>query len=281
MLTSQAEVLDPRTLREALELLAERPGTTLMAGATDLMVNLEAGQIDPPTLINLWGISELAGVESSGDGLWIGALTTYTQIIGRRVIEQFLPTLFEAAQTIGARQIQNRGTLGGNIANASPAGDMLPVLLSLDAHIEVSSLERGRRLVPADMMWLAYRTTALKADELITRVWVPLPDQADKMHFRKIGTRQAQAISKVVLAARLRIESGLVSEARVALGSVMPTPVRAPSVERALIGKPVDVNAANQLDRDIHPIDDVRSTATYRLMVARRTLRSFLECFTA
>ena len=280
MLTSHAPVYDPRTLADALRLRGEHPEAMPIAGGTDVMVFLESGAIDPPAFLNLWGIAEMAGVEKADDGIWIGALTTYTQLIHRRVVQQLAPSLIEAARTVGAAQIQNRGTLAGNIANASPAGDTLPVLLSLDARIEVSSVARGRRVVPIDQFWLGYREIDLEPDELITRIWLPARHADDHTFFRKIGTRQAQSISKVVIATRLRVTDGIIHEARVALGSVAATPVRARNTEAALVGKPIapaDPCVADALDTDIQPIDDVRSTAEYRLEVAKRALRSYLR----
>lgn len=277
MKTSRAAVHAPRDLDHALELRAAHPEAMPLAGCTDVMVFMEAGAIDPPAFLDLWSLDALRGIHADGDTLWIGALTTYTELIESDLVEVWAPALFEAARTCGAKQVQNRGTLGGNIANASPAGDSLPVLLALDAEIELASAARGRRLVPTSSMFTGYRTLAMAPDELITRVSIPRPHDADHTHYRKVGTRLAQAISKVVLGGRLRVEGGVVTEARVAFGSVAATPVRCPTVEAALTGAPVDPAAVDQLGADISPIDDVRSTATYRMSVARRILRRWLQ----
>jgi len=277
VLTSDASVHSPRALDDALFWLAEHPGACVLAGGTDVMVAIEAGALKPREVLNIWGIDALRGVRRHGRRIWIGALTTYTALIRSEIAQADTPSLVEAARTVGALQIQNRGTLGGNIANASPAGDTLPVLLSLDAVVEVASAARGPRFVPMDRMFLGYRHIALEPDELITGVWLPARHQDDFTHYRKVGTRMAQAISKVVLGARLRITDGVVREARIALGSVGPVPLRCENTEAALVGRPLEVAAAAELRADISPIDDQRSTARYRARVAQNILRVWLE----
>ena len=275
MLTvSQAPVHRAFSRAEALALRAAHPEAMPLAGGTDVLVYLEGGVIDPPAFLDLWAARDLAGVEADDGGLWIGALTTHTELIEDARVRDAAPALVEACRTVGARQIQNRGTLGGNIANASPAGDTLPVLMALDAEVEVASAARGARLIAMADLYLAYRRLAVAPDELITRVFVPAPHPADVTHFRKVGTRLAQAISKVIVGARVRIEGGIVTEARVALGSVAPVPVRARAVEAALIGRAPSPEAAAHVGADIVPIDDVRSTAAYRLAVTENTLRA-------
>lgn len=277
MLTSPAAVSSPTSLAEALLLRAQHPEAMPLAGGTDLMVFLELGAVNPPRFIDLWGLrGELAGVEADEHAVTIGALTTYTEIIRHSACQAHLPTLVEAARTCGARQIQNRGTLGGNIANASPAGDSLPVLLALDADVELASMARGHRFVPMAGLYQGYRKLDLAPDELITRVRIPKKHPGDHVHYRKVGTRMAQSISKVVLGARVRVEDGVVSEARIAFGSVAATPIRARTVEQALLGRPVDPAAADLVLADIAPIDDIRSTAGYRRTVAQAVLRGFL-----
>lgn len=276
MRTSQAPVLTPKSLAEALALRAAHPGAMPIAGGTDVMVYLEAHQIDPPAFIDLWGLDGLCAIEAVEGGLRIGAAVSFSQLVEDARVAGAAPTLVEAARTVGARQIQNRGTIGGNIANASPAGDSMPVLLSLDAVVEVASAARGARRVGLDAFYRGYKRVDLAADELITGVFVPGVSAADRCHFRKVGTRMAQSISKVVLGARVRVEGGVVSEARVAWGSVAAMPVRSAAVEAALVGRPVHVGAAAKVREDITPIDDVRSTADYRLAVAERVLGSWL-----
>ena len=197
------------------------------------------------------------------DSVEIGAAESYTGIIASRDVQQHLPALAAAARTIGAAQIQNRGTLGGNLANASPAGDTLPVLLAYDAVVVTD-----RRAIPIDKFFIGYRKTELHPDELITAVRLPL---GRRVAFRKVGTRAAQAISKVVMAV-----SG--HPARIAIGSVAEVPLRARRAEAALERDDIEAAIAAVAD-DIRPIDDVRSTAAYRRAVTQNVLRGLLDAF--
>lgn len=269
MLTSHAPVLNPKTLDDALQMRADHPRAQPIAGGTDLMVTIEGGGPAPIQVLNLWGIDALNGIDDGPDGVRIGALATWTQIVRSAVCQTHAPALVEAAQTVGARQIQNRGTLGGNIANASPAGDSLPVLLALDAVVEVASV-RGTRRIAMDDLYTGYRALSLAPDELIVAVHLPHIHPGDRQHYRKVGTRMAQSISKVMLGARIRLEGDIVTEARIAFGSIAATPIRIKAVEAALVGKPIDPSTSELLH--IQPIDDIRSTAAYRTAVARKIL---------
>lgn len=270
MLTCPAPVTRVHTLQEALVQRASHPHATVLAGGTDLMVFIELGSVRPTAILDLWGCTELRGI--STDGRTLGALTTWSDVIAHPELPE---ALRDCARTVGAPQIQNRGTLGGNIVNGSPAGDSLPMWLAMDAKFELASV-RGVREVPASEFWLGYRKTALAPDELLTRIHLH-PHAGDRLHYRKVGTRLAQAISKVVLGGRLRVVGGIVTEARVALGSVAPTPIRAHHVEAALIGRPIDPSAAAAVVDDIAPIDDIRSTAAYRRTVAANVIRAWLD----
>jgi xanthine dehydrogenase small subunit len=270
----------PRQLSEAYQLLtdgARRP----IAGGTDLMVQITGELGEPPErVLDIWYLDELRGIRVDGDALVLGALTTYTEIRRSPIVAEFLPALAEAAATIGAAQIQNRGTLGGNVANASPAGDTLPILLATDARIVLGSA-RGERSVAADEFWTAYRETARADDELVLRIRIPLAPNRE-MRFRKIGTRRAQAISKVVMALAWRPErTQRWTDVRLALGSIAATPVRVPRTEAVLEGAAPDRatadRAAETLAGEIHPIDDVRSTADYRRAVASRVLHRLIR----
>jgi CO/xanthine dehydrogenase FAD-binding subunit len=278
-------VASPTSLADAYAMLAETPARPI-AGGTDLMVALTGELGEPPEhVLDLWRLDELRGIAVDGEAVTLGALTTYTDIRRSAVCREHLPALVEAAATIGAAQIQNRGTLGGNIANASPAGDTLPVLLALDASIVCGS-GRGERIIPSDSFWTGYRKTALAADELVVRVRVPLA-AGRETRFRKVGTRRAQSISKVVLALSYR-DSGRVpgraapwGDVRLALGSVAATPIRARTTEASLEGHPptreTADRAAETLAAELHPIDDVRSTAEYRRLVAARVLHRLVR----
>jgi len=274
----------PHLLEEALALLAEAEGGPWrpLAGGTDLMVQITGEIGEPPErLLDIWALDELRGIAVEGDALVIGALTTYTEIRASPVVAQALPSLADAAATIGAAQIQNRGTLGGNVVNASPAGDTLPLLLAVDAEMVLGST-RGERSVAAADFWPAYRTTARRDDELLLRVRIPLAANM-QVRFRKVGTRRAQAISKVVMALAWRTDSNgdTWSDVRVALGSVAATTIRAPAAETALEGarptRETASAAAEALSAEITPIDDVRSTADYRRAVAGRVLHRLVR----
>jgi carbon-monoxide dehydrogenase medium subunit len=269
----------PRHLFEAYERLAAG-ATRPIAGGTDIMVAItgELGPI-PERMLDLSRIEDLRGISLESGALILGARTTYTEIRRSALCREHLPALVEAAATIGAAQIQNRGTLGGNIANASPAGDTLPILLAADAVILVGG-QRGEREVSALDFFVAYRKTALAADELILQVRFPLPPGRE-LRFRKVGTRRAQAISKVVMALAWQDGPKGWSDVRVALGSVAATPIRAAATESVLEGaRPtpeVADRAAETLAGELQPIDDVRSTADYRRAVSARVLHRLLR----
>jgi len=275
-------VVSPSTLADAYAAMAQVPVARPMAGGTDLLVALTGELGDPPDrTVDLWRLDELRGIATDGVALTIGALTTYTELRRSALCREHLPALVAAAATIGAVQIQNRGTLGGNIANASPAGDTLPVLLAMDATFVLGSL-RGERTVAARDFWRAYRQTALAPDELLLRIRVPLAGGRE-VRYRKVGTRRAQAISKVVISLAWLEAQGVPgwSDVRVALGSVAATPMRATATEAAMEGRwPIPETAdlaAETLAAEIHPIDDVRSTAEYRRIVAARVLHRLIR----
>jgi carbon-monoxide dehydrogenase medium subunit len=277
---AEPPVQSPATLDEAYKLLSGGNGWQPIAGGTDVMVQI-TGEIAPPParVLDIWGLDELRGIELDGQTLVLGALTTYTEIRQSDVCRDQLPALIQAAATIGAAQIQNRGTIGGNIVNASPAGDTLPVLLATDAEFVLGSA-RGERTVAADKFWPAYRKPDRAADELLLKVRIPLP-LGRQVRFRKVGTRRAQAISKVVLALAWHEDGGVWRDVRLALGSVAATPVRAKQTESVLEGaaprQQTADHAADILAAEIHPIDDVRSTADYRRAVATRVLHRLLR----
>jgi CO/xanthine dehydrogenase FAD-binding subunit len=277
---AEPPVASPVSLPEALALLADGDGWRPIAGGTDLMVQItgELGPV-PERVLDIWRLDELRGIELVDGAISLGALTTYTEIRQSQVCQEHLPALVEAAATIGAAQIQNRATIGGNIANASPAGDTLPVLLATDAEHTLAS-SAGARTVAAREFWPAYRQTARRPDELLTHVRIPLP-KGRQVRFRKVGTRRAQAISKVVMALAWREDGGVWRDVRVALGSVAATPIRTAATEAVLEGaaprQTTADHAAATLANEIHPIDDVRSTADYRRVVSARVLHRLLR----
>jgi len=268
--------LSPKSLDEAIEALRNEPGLRPVAGCTDLMVrSLEERESYGPVL-NLLGIPEIHGIAREDGGWRIGATTTFTEIQRHDELREAFPIFAEAASLIGGWQIQNRATLGGNMANASPAGDSLPVLLALDAVVTLAG-PGGTREVPYSDFHTGYRKTAIAPGEILA--WVRLPDPPDGsiQQFRKIGTREAQSISKVVLAMSAREYGGRLSDVRFGAGSVAATPVRLAAAERICQNMVPDESLADAAARkameEVVPIDDVRSTASYRLHVLGRAVR--------
>ena len=269
----QASIVDrrlfePRSLADALKMLRDEEALTPMAGCTDLYVSLNFGTLKDRRFLNLWGLDELRRIAVRGRRLSIGAMTTHTDLIRSAAVRTHVPMLAAAAREIGGVQIQNRGTIGGNVANASPAGDTLPVLAALDAAVVLQSA-RGTRRVRFTGFYTGYRQTVRRADELI--VGFEIAPVRGRQWFRKVGTRAAQAISKVVMA-------GVVGDdPRVAIGSVAPTVLRLTRTEAAIArGASADELRA-ALDAEIAPIDDVRSTAEYRRRIAANVLVRALE----
>lgn len=275
------EMVTPSTLDAALVLLSQGPGVWKpFAGGTDLMVLMESGRLKHQRFVSLWGLRELSGILEDQATLTIGALTTYAALRQSRVVQQQLPMLAQAAQETGGVATQNRGTLGGNIANGSPAADSPPALLVYDAELELLSA-RGARWIPYATFHTGYKTNVMAADEIISRVRIPRPVAERREQYRKVGTRNAQAISKVCLAATLEMQGNLVRRARIALGSVAPLPLRCVKTEAMLEGSPLNMEtmaaARQQLEAEISPIDDIRSTEGYRRRVAGNLLEEFLR----
>jgi len=281
---STLEVARPRDLEQALRLLHDSLGPDRLvplAGGTDLFVTLNSGVLPGRRFLDLWSLRELRGVREQGERLVFGALATFGVIRAHPLVRRRYPALAAAAAEVGAWQVQNRATLGGNIANGSPAGDSLPVLLVLEAQVHARSV-RGERAIPVTALFRGYRDLALEPDELITGVSLPPPPPRARQFFRKVGTRRAQSISKVVFAGLLRSgRDGRVDQVRIALGSVAPVPVRARRVEQALLGARCGAAAAAAaraaLLEDIVPIDDIRSDRGYRRVVSGNVLEQFLR----
>jgi CO/xanthine dehydrogenase FAD-binding subunit len=275
------ELVVPRTLGEALALLRDEPGVWRpFAGGTDLMVLLEAGKLDHRKFFSVAHLPELRGVGTSDGHVTLGALTTYTDVRRDSVLSREFPMLAQAARETGGVAIQNRGTIGGNIANASPAADSPPALLAHDAEVELVSAEGARWLAYSEFH-TGYKQTRMRADELIARVRLRRPSDGARHFYRKVGTRRAQAISKVCFAGLAESEGGALTNVRVALGSVAPVPLRCRRTEELLAGKRVDGElkraALEEIAKEIAPIDDMRSTARYRARVAQNLLAEFLS----
>jgi xanthine dehydrogenase small subunit len=271
------EYLRPRDLREAIETRAAHPDWMVLAGGTDLMVNA-THRAPPAGILDLWRLDDLCFIRADRDVVTIGAGTTWWEVENHAIVQRKLAPLALAAREIGALQIQARGTLGGNVGTSSPVGDSLPALLALDAELELAS-PRGRRRVKYSTYCTGYRTTLLAADELIVAAHLPLPSAGTRTTWRKVGTRRAQSISKVMGAAAITLDGDTIVSARVALGAVANRPIRVEAVEDAVRGMKLGTAAADAaraaLQTAIKPIDDVRSTAVYRQTVAQNLVARF------
>jgi CO/xanthine dehydrogenase FAD-binding subunit len=263
---SRLELLEPRTVGSALKLLKDDPSLQPLAGCTDLYVALNFGTLEGTRFLDLSRLGALRRIREQAGALVIGALATYSDLIRSRMVRRRLPMLVAASREVGGPQIQNRGTIGGNVANGSPAGDTLPVLAAADAVVVLQSAEAERR-VPFTGFYTGYRASVLMPGELITAIEVPPVEGVQ--WFRKVGARAAQTISKVVMAA-VRAE-----HPRIAVGAVAPTVLRARRTEEALAGGASIAEAQRVLAEEIQPIDDVRSTAAYRRQVAVNLLARF------
>jgi CO/xanthine dehydrogenase FAD-binding subunit len=275
------ELVAPENLGAALELLVREPGVWRpFAGGTDLMVLLEAGKLPHRKFVSIWKFPELRQIEAKPESLAIGALTTYAEIQRNEILQHEFPLLCRAASETGSVATQNRGTLGGNIANASPAADSPPALFVYDAEIELISAKGTRRLPYRDFH-TGYKKMQMRDDELIWRIHLNRASNWRKEYYRKVGTRRAQAISKICFAAAANVERGYINDVRIALGSVAPTVLRATGTENTLRGEKLSSGlltaAQTTLGREISPIDDMRSTAAYRRRVAQNLLSEFFD----
>jgi CO/xanthine dehydrogenase FAD-binding subunit len=272
-------VTSVRSLSEAYALLHQRPaGLRVLAGGTDFMVavNARVGLDRIGHVLDIWRLPELRGISLSNGVLQIGALTTYSELMRSPEILAHLPALAAVSREVGAWAIQNRGTLGGNVCNASPAGDTLPLLLAAEARFVLGG-PRGEHTVPADQFFVGYRKTALGADELLQRIDISITPEA-RLVYRKAGTRKAQSISRTIVAVRATRKGGSLRNVRIGAGCVAPVPLRCRHAEAA-VEQGGDVRAA--LDRDVKPIDDVRATAVYRSRVTGNVLLRLLSDLTS
>jgi CO/xanthine dehydrogenase FAD-binding subunit len=274
------ELRVPSDLDEALRRMADEPGVWKpFAGGTDLMVLLEAGKLDHRHYLSIQHLPELRGIEATDGHITFGALTTYTEVQADAILREEFPMLCEAASLTGSVAIQNRGTIGGNIANASPAADSLPALLVYEAELELVSA-RGSRWVGYQGFHTGYKTTVMREDELIKAIRLPRATMGWHQHTRKVGARKAQAISKVCFAGMANLDGDEIQNIRLAYGSVAPVPVRALKTEAVLKNRKIDIAAikdsSEQLAAELLPIDDMRSTAEYRMQVSANLLEEFL-----
>jgi|ERR1035438_2596911 CO/xanthine dehydrogenase FAD-binding subunit len=278
---AEYECVAPASLRAVVTLLAAEPGEWLpLAGGTDVMVLYAAGRLPARKFVSVWNLPELRRITLSPEEVIVGAACTYSDIRQHDVVAREFPMLAVAASWTGGIANQNRGTLGGNIANASPAADSLPALLAYDAELILASV-RGERRISYRNFHRGYKKTAMGLDELIRGVCLPRTFSGYFSYARKVGARRSQAIAKVCVAALAKISGGVIDDARVAIGSVAPVPLRLPRLENALNGKKINaelLDMARQLvAMEIAPITDIRSNAEYRIAVAQNLSAEFLE----
>ena len=277
------DIAVPKNLDEALSMLADKPNFYKpLAGGTDLMVVLNGGHQKHKNLMSIHLCDELKGIEVRDDEVEIRALATYTDVRYHPVLQEEFPMMCQASAESGAGAIQNRGTIGGNIGNGSPAADTPPALAAYGAEIDLVSKD-GVRSMPFREFQLDYKKMDLKPGELIKAVRLKRkPGRIDC--YRKVGTRKAQAISKVCFSASLTVEDGKIAEAGVVMGSVGPVAVLCKKLEEKLTGlslaeaKALGDEAVKALTaEDIAPLDDIRSTADYRMKVACNLAADFVK----
>jgi CO/xanthine dehydrogenase FAD-binding subunit len=278
---TQYDLIVPTTLDAALQILAASPDNyTPIAGGTELMVALGAGRLQSHKLISLWNLEELRFIQETTDAIIIGAASTFTDIRNNPAIAKHLPLLTQAASWTGSIANQNRATIGGNIVNASPAADTPPALLAYDAELTLVSAQ-GERTIPYRDFHLAYKKTALVPGELLHSITILRNFSSYKLYIRKVGTRNAQAISKVALAAIARTNNNVIDDIRIAAASLREIPTRLYATEQSLINKPLTqetiAHARATLINESKPIDDIRSTANYRTATAANLLEEFLR----
>jgi OHCU decarboxylase len=282
---TEFELLAPSTLNGVLSLLAHEPGEWLpIAGGTDVMVQYSAGKLPARKLVSIWNLPELRRIEISEDEIRIGAGCTYTDLREHELINREFSLLSMSASWTGGIANQNRGTIGGNIVNASPAADSLPALMLYDTDLLLASA-RGERRLPYANFHTNYRKTQLAADELIRAICLKRQFSGYYSHARKVGARNAQAIAKVCLAGLGRLASGVIDDLRLAVGSVAPIPMRLTETELIVKGNRIDPHliqlAKTAAAAEVRPIDDIRSTSRYRAAVVGNLVAEFLEQLSA
>jgi len=274
------EYYRPLSLEEALVLLDKLEDAMVLAGGTDLVLDLKTGRYKPKSIVDTSGLKELKYIVDTGEALRIGALTTIQELVDSPIIASKTPLLWEAAREFAYWQIRNMATIGGNLCNASPAADTAPPLLVYEAVVKAVSTS-GERYIPVTEFFLGPRRTALDKKELLVEVVVPYRNlERHGYAYRKIGRRRGHDISIVSVAVALRVDDGLITDTRIALNSVAPVPIRARSIEEFLLGKEPSIDlfrdGSKLVDRDISPISDVRAPAEYRLHVSRILVEELL-----
>ena len=275
------QFVSPGSLNAVLSLLAEAPGQwTPIAGGTEIMVQYGTGRLRQRRFVNIFGLPELTEISVTADTIRIGAGVTYTTIRNHAAVSAALPLLAKAASWTGSLANQNRGTLGGNLVNGSPAADSPPALLVYEASVDLISV-RGIRTIPYVDFHTGYKQSALAPDELILAINIPRPAESLRQYLRKVGPRNAMAISKVALAGVAMLDGETLRKPRVAIASVYHSPYRCLKTEALLADATLTpaliAEARKTLIAEIAPLDDIRSTARYRTQVSANLLAEFLQ----
>lgn len=274
------DLTSPHSLAEALTACAAPEPPLLLAGGTVALVELRAGKLEPRSVVSLDRVPGLRGVARDGRALVIGARTTVSDLLTSPLIAELAPALAEAAGVFAGLMVRNAATVGGNIAAGSPAADLVPPLMSLDAQVELAR-EGGTRRVPLTAFYTGYKQDLRAPGEMITRVILPDPAPGDYNGFYKLARRKGDAITVVGVAVTVRMADGLCQRARIALGSVAPAPMRATAAEAALEGRPLTPEAieaaAEAAEAACAPIDDVRASGAYRRKMVRVLVRRLLD----
>jgi carbon-monoxide dehydrogenase medium subunit len=277
-----SEYVAPKDLKEAITALRKWKGRAkVIAGGTNFLPDLRSGASVPEVIVDLSGLSDLSYIREENGAVSIGALTTISELATSEIIRRQSPILVSAASRLGNPLTRNRATIGGNLADASPAADTAPSLLALGASVHT---ERGRgkgRRIPLEEFFRGPRATALEEDEIITRITFPKPrDPAQSAHI-KLGLRNAMAISVVSIAVMFEMDGTVCQRARVALGAVAPKPIRASRVEGVLEGKEIDAGVIDEcaalVKKEISPISDIRASADYRALATSVLLRRAIQ----
>lgn len=266
----EMDFITPKTLQEVLPCLNENNGKKqIIAGGTDLVVKIRDKQILPDTVIDISEVEELAGIYEKSGFLTIGSTTTLTEIAENEIVKKHYPLLAQAAASVGAVQIRNRATVGGNVSNASPAADTVPALIALGAIATVVSTEQERK-VPLEELYVGVGKTVFGSNELLKSLNIPEPAENSAGVFFKLGKRKAQAISIVNGAVQIGVDDNKCkfTNVRIAIGSVAPTVLRLKEAEESLLGKRINreniETAAEVVKNNVNPITDIRATAEYR-----------------
>jgi carbon-monoxide dehydrogenase medium subunit len=280
------EYFEPRTLKEAIGLLVKyKRRARILAGGTDLMIEMKGGYVKPKYLINLKKIKGLDKISySKKEGLSIGSLVTWTNILSSKPIHQYYPILWEAASQIGCPQVRNMGTIGGNICHASPSADSAPALIVYGAQCVITG-PRKDRVIPIEEIFAGVQKISLKEGEILTGFRLPTPDTGSKGTYLTFSLRRAMDLPIVGVGVLIKASNGIFQEVKIALGAVAPTPIRARRAESFLCGKPVNEEsirkAVGEAVMESKPITDVRASQDYRLaLVEELTYRAIKQCIT-